>query len=66
MVSAPLRPVEVAQCRGDLDAEHEAAAELARFGEPRLERRHLVQRRQLVEDHPDAPPVVLGLATASR
>ena len=37
MVSAPFLPVEVAQRRGDLDAEHEAAAELARFGKPRLQ-----------------------------
>ena len=52
--------VEVAQRRSDLDPEHEAAAELARLGEAGLERGHLVQGGQLVEDHPDAPPVVLG------
>ena len=52
-------PIEVAQRRDDLDAEHEAAAELARFGKAGLERGHLVQRRQLVEDDPDPPAVVL-------
>ena len=41
--------VEVAQRRDHLDAEHEAAAELAGLGEAGLERRDLVQGRQLVE-----------------
>ena len=58
--------VEVAE-RGDhLDAEHEAAAELARFGEPGLERGHLVEGGELVEHDPHPAPVVLVEGQAAR
>ena len=53
-------PVEVTERRRHLDAQHEAAAELARFREPRLKAGHLVQGGELVEDHPDAPLALLG------
>ena len=59
-------PVEVAERRCDLDAEHEAAAELARLGETGLQGRHLVQGGELVEDHPDAPVRRPGRASAWR
>ena len=55
----PVLSVQVAQGRDHLDPEHEAPAELAGLGQPRLEARHLVEGGQLVQDHPDPARVVL-------
>ena len=54
-----LAAVDVHQLRDVLDPQHEAAAELARFGQRFVELRYLLQAGNLIADEPHAPVAVL-------